>query len=83
LNHHPDLDVLETRKSSFYKKVLLDQVAGIEIDHDEDLIGPRPGRLFHDILNGGTIDDRQEAFGHHPGRRPHPGPSTGGRNYSN
>ena len=83
LNHHPDLDILQTGKSPFHEEVLLDEMTGVEIDHDEDLTGPGPGRLFHDVLNRGSVDDRQEAFGHHPGGGAHPGPSTGGRNYSN
>ncbi len=82
LHHHPDLDVLEARQSSLHQEVLLDQMAGVEIDDDEDLLRPGPGGLFDHVLDGWAIDDGQESLGYDPGGGAHAGPSAGGRNHS-
>jgi len=82
LNHHPDLDLLQAGQPSFHQEVLLDEVAGVEIDHHDDLGCPRPRCFFDNVLNCWTVDDGQQALGDHSSRRSHPGPPTSGRNYS-
>ncbi len=83
LNHHPDLDILEARQPSLHQEVLLDQMAGVEIDHDQHLVRPRPGGLLDHVLDGGAVDHGEETFRHDPGGGPHPGASAGGGNHSN
>ena len=69
LHHHPDLDLLQAGQPSFHQEVLLDQMAGVEVDDDENLLRPGPGGLFDHVLDGGTVDDGQQSLWVPPGWR--------------
>ncbi len=59
LNHRTQLDVLQTGERALDVEMLGEEMAGVEVDDHDRLLGPRPGGLLDRVLDGGTIDHGQ------------------------